>query len=499
MLERLRFSARTVALCYVAASFAVLALFASPLWFTWRSTIDQGRDEQLHNDAQRMKQMFATLGPQALAAAIDTHVGDLLEPSEHAIFLLVDPATRKLAGNLPAWPSEALAVDGIQVATMSFHGRVVSVALLQQTLPGGYRLLVGRDIDRFEQLEKLFIYGLAGAGAIVLVIGALGALLVRRRLLAKVHDINRAASAIMQGNLSHRLPRHGGETELNKLIETENRMLDQIEHLVDGIRNVSNAIAHDLRTPLAELRARLEEVALTRPGAEHTFGEIEAAIADVDRVIAIFNALLRLAEIDAGTRRAGFVEVDAGKIAGEAAEFYQPVAEVRGGALSFASSGPLPMAGDPLLLAQAIGNLIDNALKYAPEHGTIRVKASLRADGVVEVTVADEGPGIPDELKEKVLERFYRGDASRGTAGAGLGLSLVAAVARLHGGVLELADNHPGLRASLVLPADQTPPSSRSLENSRSAPVSGSGNAIERASSCSGRVKSPPLHGSATG
>jgi signal transduction histidine kinase len=228
-------------------------------------------------------------------------------------------------------------------------------------------------------------------------------------------------------------------------------MLDQIEHLVHGVRNVSNAIAHDLRTPLAELRYRLEELALTRPGPDETFAEIDTAIADVDQVIAIFNALLRLAEIDNGTRRSGFVDMEVGSVAGEVVEFYQPLAELKDVTLAFAASGKLNAGGDPLLLAQAIGNLIDNALKYAPHDGSIAVMARQRPDRSIEVIVADDGPGIPDEEKPKVTERFYRSDTSRGTPGVGLGLSLVAAVARLHGGSLELGDNHPGLRAILLL------------------------------------------------
>ena len=240
---------------------------------------------------------------------------------------------------------------------------------------------------------------------------------------------------------------------MDMLARTVNRMLDQIEQLVHGVRNVSNAIAHDLRTPLAELRSRLEELSVTRPGPAETFDEIDTAVADVDRVIAIFNALLRLAEIDTGARRSGFVQVDVGRIAGEAAEFYQPIAELKGVHLSFESMGELTISGDPLLLAQAIGNLIDNALKHAPEKGKIQVQATQRADGAREVAISDDGPGIPDSDKPRVTERFYRGDASRGTPGVGLGLSLVSAVAKLHGGRLELTDNHPGLRAILILPA----------------------------------------------
>jgi signal transduction histidine kinase len=237
-------------------------------------------------------------------------------------------------------------------------------------------------------------------------------------------------------------------------------MLDQIEQLINGIRNVSNSIAHDLRTPLAELRSRLEELSLTRPNTEETFAEVDGAVADVDRVIRIFNALLRLAEIDTGMRRSGFVQVNANELVAEVVEFYSPAAELKGVTLSFTSNGPVLVSGDPTLLAQAVGNLIDNALKYAGERpttphistvGVVKVEVQSLADSAVEICVADDGPGIPDTEKPKVAQRFYRGDTSRGTPGVGLGLSLVQAVAKLHGGTLELTDNHPGLRARMVI------------------------------------------------
>jgi signal transduction histidine kinase len=246
----------------------------------------------------------------------------------------------------------------------------------------------------------------------------------------------------------------GDAHELDALEQTINRMLEQIEQLLQGVRNVSNAIAHDLRTPLAELRSRLEVLSVTRPPAQEVFAEIEGAVADVDRVIGMFNALLRLAEMDTGARRSGFVQVDVVKVAAEAAEFYQPVAELKGVKLSFQSAGAQTVAGDPLLLAQAVGNLIDNALKFAPRNGSITVAAAQRAGGAVEIAVSDNGPGIPEAERPRVSQRFYRGDASRGTPGVGLGLSLVEGVAKLHGGALELADNRPGLRASLVVSAE---------------------------------------------
>jgi signal transduction histidine kinase len=456
MFRSIRFSALNVALGYVAVSLAVLALFATPLWYAWRHTIEQGRTEVLQADAQKMTDLFAKQGADALAAAIDLQVGGQLEDVENIILLFADSTFSKRAGNLPAWPHQISESTGMHITSIDAGDRVVLAALLHKTLPGGYHLLVGRDIDRFEKLEKLFLYGLLGGAATVFLVAFFGGLLIRRALLSRVHGISQTTSAIVEGDLSRRLPTHNGEDELEMLAHTVNRMLDQIEHLLHSVRNVSNAIAHDLRTPLAELRSRLEELSLTRPSPDETFAEIDTAIADVDQVIAIFNALLRLAEIDSGTRRSGFVEVDVTKVATEVAEFYQPVAELKGIALTFESSGSLVTAGDPLLLAQAIGNLIDNALKYAQHNGVISVEAKRRSEKIIEVVVSDDGPGIPDDEKSKVIERFYRSDASRGTPGVGLGLSLVAAVARLHGGALKLGDNHPGLRAALLLDSHRT-------------------------------------------
>jgi hypothetical protein len=272
--------------------------------------------------------------------------------------------------------------------------------------------------------------------------------------MARIDSIRRTVTAIIHGDLKHRLPTHLSDDELNTLSRTINGMLDQIEQLVHGVRNVSNSIAHDLRTPLAELRSRLEELALIRPPAAQTFAEIDGAVADVDRVIRIFDALLRLAEIDAGMRRSGFVPFDLADLAANAVEFYAPAAELKNIELTFSADAPVPVSGDPVLLAQALSNLIDNALKFAPERGAIAVTVQRRGDGTAEVAVADNGPGIAAAEKAKVVERFYRGDSSRGTPGVGLGLSLVQAVAKLHGKAVELLDREPGLRVVLTIPPD---------------------------------------------
>lgn len=241
---------------------------------------------------------------------------------------------------------------------------------------------------------------------------------------------------------------------LEEEVKTRIQAQDALIEVLNGVRNVSNAIAHDLRTPLTELRSRLEVLllGLRKKGDEDTLGQLEVAMTDVDRVIGIFNALLRLAEIDAGVRRSGFVKSDVVTILSDAVEFYQPVAELRGISLTLllCSETEVLAEVDPLLLAQAIGNLIDNALKYAQDNGEVEVSLC-EHDDRIEVTVSDDGPGIPFAERSKVTERFYRGDRSRGTPGVGLGLALVKAVATLHHGFLEFADNEPGLAATMTI------------------------------------------------
>ena len=466
LLRPLRFSALTLSLAYISLSMVVLAIFAAPLWYAWRAAIEQGRAELLQEEAIWLTDMFSKQGPETLAATIDRRV--ITEPATGKIILFTDASFKRLAGNLRAWPADVPEGRGPHPVWIDSDGAPLRVVLMRVPLAGGYHLLVGRGANRFRRLEMFFVYGLAGAVGIVLLVGVFSGLMIRRAFLSELQNISQTASAIVAGDLSRRLPVRrgrqaqaagaggvppvqGGTDELDMLAQTVNRMLDQIEALIQGVRNVTNAIAHDLRTPLTELRSRLEGLSLARPGTELAYAEVEAAVADVDRVIGIFNALLRLAELDTGARRSGFVQVDVAGMLGQAAEFYQPVAELKRVTLSLEAPPALLVAGDPLLLAQAVGNLIDNALKFAREPGAITVSAAQHTDGSVMLAVSDDGPGIPDAEKPKVSERFYRGDASRGTPGMGLGLSLVAAVAKLHGGSLELADNHPGLRATLRL------------------------------------------------
>ena len=447
----LRSSAFTLAFSYVAFGIAALVLFAAPLWYAWQVTIQEARTDVLRADTQRMSEVFRRDGPTGLAAFIDNRIG-LQIPGERML-LLTDPQLRRMAGNLPEWPRVIPGEPGFYTLPFTLGDRHTQAMLIHTILPGGYNLLVGRDLALFAPLAPRFWYGLAAAVLVLSIAGVLGGLMIRRAVLFRVEGIRQTVVAIVRGDWSHRLPARGSSSdELDTLSRTINGMLDQIEQLLHGVRDVSNSIAHDLRTPLAELRSRLEELALTRPEPDETFAEIDAAVVDVDRVIAIFNALLRLAEIDTGVRRSGFVPVNAAAVAKQAVDFYLPAAEVKGVGLVYHGQGPADISGDPIMLAQAIGNLIDNALKYTPVGGVIHVEVQLLPSGRIGISVADNGPGIPDEEKPKVSSRFYRGDASRGTPGVGLGLTLVASVAKVHGGALELADNNPGLRALMIVP-----------------------------------------------
>lgn len=448
----LRSSALSLALGYVALGITALVLFAAPLWYAWQVTIQESRVEILQVDAQRLADVFRREGAEGARSFIDARVR--MQIAAERILLLTDASLHPMSGNLPAWPPNVPLVPGNYKVQVELGGQGMQTALVHVATLGNYHLLVGRDNALFAPLQTRFWYGLAAAIAVLSIAGLLIGLITRRALLTRIDSIRQTVSAIIHGDLQHRLPTHLNDDELNTLSRTINGMLEQIELLVHGVRNVSNSIAHDLRTPLAELRSRLEELALIRPPAEQTYAEIDGAVADVDRVIRIFDALLRLAEIDAGLRRSGFVALDIADLAANAVEFYAPAAELKNIDLTFRSDGPVSVSGDPVLLAQALSNLIDNALKYAPVNGAIEVAVRMCGDGSAQVSVSDNGPGIDDSEKSKVVERFYRGDASRGTPGVGLGLSLVQAVAKLHGSALELADGNPGLRVAVTMPVD---------------------------------------------
>ncbi len=447
----LRSTASRLALVFAGLFMTAAFLLAGLLWWNTAGYLDRETDAVITADTRAIGDRIEDFG---LAGAVQTMNERIAADADNrGIYLLTDPRLRPLGGNVDAWPLKVGPRPGWYEVELVHRDRLHMARLLHVTLPGNYQLLVGRDVQDRVEIRNLFLRGLGWAGMAALAFAFFGAWLIRRAVERRIEGINRTATAIVQGDLARRVPLRDTDDEFDQLVATINRMLDQMQQLIEGVRNVSNAIAHDLRTPLAETRARLEGLLRQPAGTEQSLDGIATAIADIDRLIGVFNALLRLAELDTGLRRAGFAPVDVAALIDDAAELYGPAAEAKGIGLDSHAEAGLALKGDRQLLAQAVGNLLDNAVKYTPADGRIALNAIRQDDGRIGIIVADNGPGIPEDDRAQVTRRFYRGDSSRHAAGVGLGLSLVEAVARLHGGELRLDANNPGLRAVLALPA----------------------------------------------
>src|SRR5690242_10977297 len=374
----------------LSVSAAGLALF---LWWSTAGLLDRRTEASIHADAQSLAERFAAGQVAALIVTIDERLAQNVE--DDAIYLLVNPAGRSLAGNLQHWPQGAVE-NGAWYELPIERAGVRSLAVVEAfTLPGGFRLLIGRDVQVRAQLRALLTDALLWALLVVLVMATAGALVVRslfRRALANVSD---TALAIAGGNFTQRVRLTGRGDEFDQLAETINDMLNRMARLMEGVREVSNAIAHDLRTPITRARVRLEEAAAHAGSVAELRSAIERAITDLDDIVAVFQALLRIAEIEAGSRRAAFATVDLAPVLADAAELYEAVAEEKGVALSVDGPDYLPSYGDRELIQQAVVNLLDNAVKFSPPGSAVRLSAKAFPAGV-EITVADQGPGIPE-------------------------------------------------------------------------------------------------------
>ena len=319
------------------------------------------------------------------------------------------------------------------------------------TLPNGDHLLIGRDVRTRARLRSLVADALLWALILVLALGIIGALVVRGLFRRMLRNVSATARAIAKGDLTQRVRLSGRGDEFDRLAETINDMLDRIARLMDGVRQVSNAIAHDLRTPITRARARLEDAETHADSKTELQAAIERAIADLDGVVLVFQALLRIAEIEAGARRSAFSQFDLRPVLSDLEDLYGAVAEERGLTLTLRAPDRLVMVGDRELIQQAVANLLDNAVKFSAHGDAVNVRAV--ADTPMRIEVTDHGPGIPEADRLRAMERFYRGETARNTPGSGLGLALVQAVAQLHGGTLRLEDAKPGLRAVLAWPS----------------------------------------------
>lgn len=445
---------RSAGLRFAVVYAALLAVSAlSIAWFLWWSTaglLNRQIEESIQADAENLSEFWRRGGVPGLILRIDERLTQNLD--DDAIYLLVQGRDRVVAGNLERWPPN-VDVAGPFFEIQIQRGAVRSLSRVQRfDLPGDFRLLIGREVAVRVQLRNLLTNALLWALVIVVGVAMVGGLIVRNLFQGSIANVSATAAAIAAGDLTKRVKLSGRGDELDQLSEVINEMLDRIGRLMDGVRQVSNAIAHDLRTPITRARTRLEDAALHAETPDDLRAAIERATFDLDGVVAIFQALLRISEIEAGSRRASFAAVDAAPLLRDVLELYDVVAEEREVTLVLDIPDRLPLFGDRALVQQATANLVDNALKFTPPGSTVRIEGRTRPNGI-EITVSDQGPGIPAEDRDRAVERFYRGESARNTPGSGLGLTLVGAVAQLHGGSLRLEDAKPGLRATLVLPS----------------------------------------------
>lgn len=316
------------------------------------------------------------------------------------------------------------------------------ILLYAKPLKDGYRLAVAADLDKAEAAQDAVRHAFSWALLFTLVAGAAGGTLVSRRFLSQIDSITQAADRIGASDLSGRLPIRGTGDDLDELAKVINRMLDRIRGLMENVKQVSTSIAHDLRTPLGHLKQTLEKLEVTEPENTHLLQE---AIRQVDRMLDTFTALLRIAEIESGSRKAGFRSVNISELTRHLVETYQPVAEEFGQSLMPHIHPDVMIQGDKSLLVQMLSNLLENSIKYSGLNSFIEV----RVEPYGGIVVSDNGPGIPVEEREHVLKPFYRVDRSRHTPGSGLGLSLAHAIATLHDMKLDLADANPGLKITV--------------------------------------------------
>lgn len=387
-----------------------------------------------------------------------------------SLYLVTTAAGERLAGNVGSLPPGVLDQPGQRetlYGRLDEDGEVTENRAIVRVyvLPGGFRLLVGRDVEERRQLREVIRRAFTSSLLLIGVLGCAGGWFIARRVLKRVDDMTETTRTIMAGDLNGRLRVAGTGDELDRLAQNLNAMLDRIGELMGGMREVSDNIAHDLKTPLTRLRNKADEALRTARSQEELRAALEASIEESDNLIRIFNALLMIARLEAGGAREMLADFDAAETVRDVAELYDALAEEANVPLEVSVEDGLPLHGSRELLGQALANLLDNALKYGapatpdapPRPVTIAAK---RQGGTVVIAVADRGPGIPETDRGRVLERFVRLESARSRPGFGLGLSLAAAVARLHNGSLVLDDNAPGLRAVLELPAKEAPATS---------------------------------------
>lgn len=429
----------------------VSAIFAYVYWST-ASYVKSRADQAIVAEQAGLRDTYTRLGRDGLIALIGQRIVDK-SFADH-VYLLVGPDSTVLAGNLKDWPPGA-AEQGwteFRAPLTSLTAGAPLVRGVTEPLARGDRLLVGRDISDLDGFTAQI--RLAGLAVIVLifVLAAVASIGVTRRTVGRIESINATSRAIMLSGLDQRIPLRGSHDEWDRVAENLNLMLDRIETLMGEVKQASDNVAHDLRTPLTRMRGRLEKAYHAPRNSGTDAALIGDTIADLDAVLGMFASITRISEIESRARKGAFRSVNLVEVAGEVVELYDAAAEQDATRLRLAGEAEVPVTGDRDLLFDAIANLVDNAIKHGRAGGHVTVTCRNGEVGAV-MSVADDGPGIPAEQHDRVFKRFYRLEQSRYTPGNGLGLSLVAAVAHLHGAKIELADNAPGLMFRLSFPA----------------------------------------------
>jgi signal transduction histidine kinase len=457
---------RTTAFKLTLVYLTVFALFAVFLlaYFAWntRRLITEQITQTVDAEITGLAEQYRQGGIRRLVFVVDARSR---RPGS-SLYLVTTRAGEGLAGNVGSLATGILEKSGwteTAYRRLDDPDGVEHHALVRVfQLPGGFRLLVGRDLEERERLYDIVLAAGRWSLAIVIVLGVAGGFFVTRRVLKRVDAMTETTRKIMDGDLAGRLPNAGTGDELDRLATNLNAMLERIEALMRGLKEVSDNIAHDLKTPLTRLRNRCEEALRLAEDESQYRAALESTIEESEALIRTFNALLMIARAESGQARDGMTAIDAAEIARGVGELYEPLADDKGIHLKVEAPAAAPVHGNRELISQALANLVDNAIKYGAgingADAEIVVTASGEGDRIL-LAVADSGGGIPAADRGRAVERFVRLEQSRSQPGSGLGLSLASAVARLHGGELKLEDNHPGLRTVISLPrAESAPP-----------------------------------------
>jgi signal transduction histidine kinase len=425
-----------------------VAILLSVVYWIASRALDQQLVDSVERETTTMVEVNRRRGIDGNVRGIQVRTSDLRSPRRY--YLLQSASGEHIEGNLPnmapfvGWRSMPISAAESGSGPREQH----SILALGTRLPSGHFLVVGENDFRTVKAREAIVVAAGWSIAITALLAIGGGILLGRGFLRRIEDVNRTSRAIIDGNLSDRVPTRGSGDEMDQLAVNLNAMLDRIESLLDSLKRVSDDIAHDLRTPLSRLRRGLEAARESARLQKDCVPQLEGAITEVDAILETFAALLRIAQIEAGTRRAAFEEVNLQDVATDAVQTYIAVAEDRRQQVRADLGVPATVQGDRELLTQMIVNLIENSIRHCAAGTQIAVGLAYE-DGQAVLSVSDNGAGIPPQERDKVLRRFYRLETSRTTPGSGLGLALVKAVADLHGAALELANNDPGLRVTV--------------------------------------------------